>query len=143
MRLVDLDVTRRAEMARLREERVRESLPERRVNLSRARQALHLLEGVDRIEQLRAEDARGRRSVVERTQLAAELRDGRSPRAEAEARQDDVRAQDVGRRGEALSGLNLRANHVGRQPPAVEPDAYGAVEGAVDDDGGPSADLDR
>ena len=78
MRLVDLDVAPGLRVSRHRSAGLAEPAPERRVDDAGAREVLHLLERVDRVEEPRVEGCGVRRCVVELVQATRELRDGRS-----------------------------------------------------------------
>ena len=81
--LVHLEVVGRLRVARDRRRYASERLPEAGVDDARPREPLHLLEGVDGVEQLAVESRAVRRGVVQRTELARELRDGAGCATEA------------------------------------------------------------
>jgi len=75
MCLVDLEVVGRPGVTRTRNARLLEPAPKRRVDDSGSGEALDLLEGIDRVEQLEVERGGVRRGIVQLPQTPSELRD--------------------------------------------------------------------
>src|SRR2546423_29452 len=101
MALVHLEMVGRARVARAREPRLRERAPGDRVGHAGPGQALHLLECVQAVDELRPEARRTPDGVVKRGESGDEAGHGRPGRSRPEGRQEEAGGEGASRVGES------------------------------------------